>query len=138
MPLTCNEMKQMGLYKIVNRPCRFSKTCKNTLSKPQDSNPERNVVAEFCKSKINIPPPRLTVVMLPISVTPSDAMEIGCLLVGHYGFYIVLPVYSCFREQTKISTKILVVSETIIFAVLSVELCEHSHLYGRVAFCAEK
>ena len=41
-----------------------------------------------------------------------------CLLVGHYGFCIVLPVYFCFREQTKISTKILVVSETIIFVVL--------------------
>ena len=40
------------------------------------------------------------------------------LLVGHYGFCIVLPVYFCFREHTKISTKILVVSETVIFAVL--------------------
>jgi len=41
-----------------------------------------------------------------------------CLLVGHYGFCIVLPIYFCFREKTKISTRVLVVSETIIFAVL--------------------
>ena len=40
------------------------------------------------------------------------------LLVGHYGFCVVLPVYFCFREKTKISTKVLVVLETIIFAVL--------------------
>jgi hypothetical protein len=40
------------------------------------------------------------------------------LLVGHYGFCIVLPVYFCFREKTKMITKILVVSETIIFGVL--------------------
>jgi hypothetical protein len=40
------------------------------------------------------------------------------LLVGHYGFCIVLPIYFFFRENTKVSTKILVVSEMIIFAVL--------------------
>jgi hypothetical protein len=39
------------------------------------------------------------------------------LVVGHYGFCIVLPIYFCFREKTKISTKILVVAELVIFVV---------------------
>ena len=40
------------------------------------------------------------------------------LLIGHYAFCIVLPVYFCWREKTKMSTRILVVLEMVIFVVI--------------------